>query len=97
MEIITTLMQLGSRCFLIIHPAFAPVAWEASTYSCSRRERICPRISRAMDTQYSRPNTKNRAIMLEPIFANTVPSMAGPRVCFMTVASRITISISGRA
>ena len=39
-EMITTLMQLGIRCFIIIHLPFAPVAFAESTYSCSLRERI---------------------------------------------------------
>ena len=73
-EMMTTEMQLGSRCFVMIHLPFAPVAWAASTYSCSRRERIWPRIRRAMLTQYRRPNTMNMEMMFEPIFSSTVPS-----------------------
>ena len=34
-----------------LEPALAPEAWAARTYSCSRRERIWPRIRRDMETQ----------------------------------------------
>ena len=78
------------------HPAFAPLARDARTYSCSRRDRICPRIRRDMDTQYNRAKMINSEIMLEPIFSRTVPSSALPSGSLRTDASRMTISMSGR-
>ena len=89
----TTEMQLGSRCFMMIHLLFAPVAWAASTYSCSRRERIWPRIRRAMLTQYKRPNTMNIEMMFAPIFSRIVPSRLS--TCRSTTDSRMTTSMSG--
>ena len=96
-DITTTLIQFGIRCFLIIHPPFAPVALAARTYSCSRRDSICPRISLDILTQYSTPNTMKRLIIFEPIFARTVPSIACSRpLTFRTEDRSITISMSGR-
>ena len=95
-EMMMTEMQLGIRCFLMIQPAPAPVAWAARTYSCSRRERIWPRMRRAMEHQYSRAKMTNSEMMLEPMLARTVPSMTGPRVSRITLASRMTMSMSGR-
>ena len=39
-EMMTTLMQLGMRCFLIIQLPFAPFACAERTYYCSLSESI---------------------------------------------------------
>ena len=95
-EIMITEIQLGIKCFLIIHDGFAPVVLADKTYSCSFKDKICPLIKRDIDTQYNRANTINNEMILEPIFSSIVPSIIVERfVCFKTDAKRITINISG--
>ena len=47
-EMMMTPMEFGSRCFMTTHFDFAPIASEASTYSCVRFIRSAPRTLRAM-------------------------------------------------
>ena len=48
-----------------------PMQRAASTYSLFLIERICPRIRRAILTQYSNPNTINMEIIFVPSFSRT--------------------------
>ena len=91
----TTLMQLGSRCFRMTQLPWAPAAREASTYSCSLMDRICPRTCRAMDTQYSRPKTMKMDTMPAP--RREISSLFDvATISLMATDSRMTISTSGR-
>ena len=95
-EMTTTLKQLGSKCFRMIQPPLAPVDLAANTYSCSFKDKICPRIYRAILTQYSSAKIRNKEMILAPRSSKTVPWIKGPSTVFSTDASKITISISGR-
>ena len=87
--------QLGIICLRMMRAGDAPMALEASTYSCSLMDRIWPRTCRAMDTQYSRPNTIKMDTMPAPRRAiNSLLEV--DTQSFMATDSRITISTSGR-